>query len=246
MFDFIGLIVAKTGAVIGGFFLTIGVMLGGAPAAQDTEPTPEIIQTEVVSPKNNNIEEVPPAPKGASTSSAKPASVVPTTLQITNVNIVINETTALVSWKTSLPTRSRFTVGTIVYESLNGVGTEHQIQMRVGKGDSYSYYISAKTLDESNLEDDLYGSFIAISKRTAYLVGFGEGEDCRIFAIRDALGGVPRVGTEVTVRGTYKNAISTAYGPYETKVTNASGEVEYCHRATEWEVSSGDLYVKLP
>lgn len=259
MFNFIGSILVKTGAVIGGIFISIGAFFGGTPPTQEIFPMP-VEEMVVATTSKSAIESakkptISPNPAPAIVPSTPPVTTpvpvqpkiqspgVPTTLQISNVEIAVGEKTTAVSWSTSVPARARLTIDGKVYESLNGIGIEHKVEVDVEAGKEYSYYINAKTLDEKNLEDDLYGSFTALTRRTAIL-GTLEGE-CRTIVIKEPAGRLS-VGTKVTVRGIKQSSYTTSYQPYETEITNSRGEVEYCHTASKYQISSEGLYVTLP
>lgn len=199
-----------------------------------TPPT----STQISKPIQNNV---PPAQASQQTQTVS-ADV---RFQILDIKNDVGDEEATVTWRTTLAARSRLilTSDGKVYESLSGVGTEHQVTIKLEPNMEYDYHITARTLDEKSFEDDVYNSFKGPVELVAVLGKFED--DCRTIIIQNTAG-KPISNMEVTVRAIQKNDMYVSYRPYLTKKTNSNGEIKYCESGNTYEVSGEDLWAKLP
>lgn len=173
--------------------------------------------------------------------------------QILFLNRDITERQALVVWETTLPSRSRLMLPNDgkVYESRTGIGTRHSVVIDVQPGREYNYRITARTLDDKGLEDDLYGSFLTPTaggstsgnNRVIATLGGFRGS-CRVIIIKDT-DGRPVVDMRISVRGTWQGSGYIKLSPQINSLTNTRGEIEYCYEANKYEVSGDGLWVEL-
>ncbi len=168
------------------------------------------------------------------------------TLQILNVKNEIFEDRVEVSWNTSKLAESRLILDNgngKVYESENGLSTEHHVVIKeLESSQEYNYKITATTNDKKAY-DDYFGSFVAFVKYVAVLGKLDE--DCRTIIIKDTAGRLI-AGKEITVSGVYQIPGYTNNKPSIKSKTNSLGEVQYCEKSTIYNVSSDGINVSLP
>jgi len=183
------------------------------------------------------------------TTQTKLENKAPVTFQISNVDNATDKHVAVIVWNTTLSARSRLALklgpdDEKIYESVKGIGTEHRVEIAgLDSSTEYDYHITAKAIDESALEDDLYGSFQTAREFVISLVGSNDG--CQVISVIDTAGN-PLAGKSVTVKGTYIVENITSYKPEVTLKTDSWGLVEYCYNSNKFEISTQELFITLP
>lgn len=160
MFNFIGSILAKTGAVIGGVFISIGAFFGGIPPAQEIVPTAPaeeaVIATttatkdtpQTVSPKT--IPVVAEKKKETSPTNQTPIILKETKLEINNVRAIPSSYKISILWNTNVSSNGKVTLwptetasGNIVVNTINT--TSHQVEIQAIPGKTYYYFVESNT-----------------------------------------------------------------------------------------------------
>lgn len=123
-----------------------------------------------------------------------------------------------ITWETTLPARSRLSIEK-VYES--GVGTYHEVVIpNLSGSKQYNYHITAKTLDETALEDDVYGSFETSREYQVFIGAYEPAKSlfstaCRTVTVMDLEG---------AVTSGFGLQIGNVYG-----TTDDKGQMKYCY-----------------
>ncbi len=171
---------------------------------------------------------------------------VKTALHIENIKSTTKGNTAVVTWATTIPAKSRLIFDNgegRVFESEGGLNTDHKIEATdLVESREYDYKITATSEDKSQY-DDQYGILYALKKYTATLGG--KENDCQIFIVKDTAG---RIATGKTVRLSPSligdNGSIYTKGALELR-TNSRGEIEYCERANTFSLIGDDLNITL-
>ena len=201
--------------------------------AQSTPNLSQSFRDNAVSVAKNAINQATAAIASTSTAAIQTSAATSTasngghdSFQISDVNTTIGTTQATISWKTSMPARSRLTLTTgEVYESLNGVGTNHSVNVNIQKDVAYNYHITAKSVDVADLEDDIYGAFRIPG---AELGSIENG--CRSIVFKDSENRPEvNVPVDVAIRGIRGGL---GFSAEITSNTDARGAVIYCDSAT--------------
>lgn len=149
--------------------------------------------------------------------------VTPVIFQIQNVKNYVTKERVTVSWTTTLAAQSRLVIeGETIkgYESMNGVGTQHEIKIdNPTPSTEYFYKIVAITNDGKITE--FYNSFTAVRKFNAV---FDHKNGCPIIRVEDSLG-KPGRDVKIVISGTYGETVPISL-PRITKITNEEGEAQ--------------------
>ncbi len=271
MFDFVGNITSKTFGVIGSLFLLIGTILSGTPSMQENFPVTQVDDEVVViveDIKDTEKEEFAPigtVPSSSASTVQTPVitSTVPVTpylintptipgsgsvemLQIFDVSQSVGKDRATIEWQTTIPARSRLILrhDDSVYESQNGIGTNHHVILHdLPTNRNYSYRITAQTLDVRALQDDLFGSFEFEKEYIVYLGEYNNEDRCYTLVVKDTIGNLAP-NYDFTVEGSSPGNVAR---PLERLTTNSNGEAKYCYGLmTVWHLWGENLIKNKP
>lgn len=161
------------------------------------------------------------------TSSSSGAS--PKTLVISDVLVDVTAYLVKITWTTSVASQSQLLLDTGSglnsgngYESMNGIGTKHEINFRKPvAGVTYRFEILAHTTD-GKLSNNYYSSFTGVGPYRAFMDPYGTG--CREIHIVDSEG-VSVSSFPVNISGSYKKGGATYDIPYSTESTDARGVI---------------------
>lgn len=205
----------------------------------ESKPTPA-----PVTPKPGVMITTPPTPvvvKEIPVEKTVEVSATPVALSINNIKAETTETTAKITWETSVDSDSRLVLHiddkTKIFVSPNSGSKEHKVEINnLTDSTQYSYEIIA--VASSGGEVSKYGSFTTTRVFTAQYIPLVD-SSCFTIAIKDTAN-VPLVGETVEIMGGYYVEV----GGYVSvgiinAVTNKDGEVQYCKlpRATGAVVS---------
>lgn len=168
-----------------------------------------------------------------------------TSLQIINIKDRAKKGVVTVTWNTNLPSESRLllTDSKKVYESQNGLGTDHYIEiLDPVPSKTYDYMISATTDDKKGY-DDFYDSFTSFVEYVVSLGGLND-SGCQIIKLKDSVGNIIK-GKQITIKGTYKRSSDgTNYispKPTINKKTDLNGEIKYCEEANIYDITVDNM-----
>lgn len=227
---------------VGTIFVSIGLMLSGAPATTETNAQIEIVpsaelhdeQEEQSTPETKPVSQSQRATKViAAVISPSSSKTAETNLEITNINIATDTEGAAANftWKSTIPTRSRVSLEGDVYDSEEGLSLEHSVTISgLSDGESYDYIISARTQGDPQLEDDVHGTYIPLANgrtHTVFIQG-GLDDDCQDIVVIDSSS---RVAANIPLEiATYTVSKSGARFSSGSKLytSDRSGVIEVC------------------
>lgn len=159
-------------------------------------------------------------------------------LSIQNVTSIIDETEATISWNTSIKSDSRLILHDgdteKIYVSKFESSKNHSVHLdNLESSKEYPYEIIAS---EGGSE---VNKFSSVKTDRVYnielvsLIGSGSPvEECTTLAITDTQSKALK-GAQVTISGANQTSSMRYYTDTENEITDADGEIEYCHKATE-------------